>query len=461
MHSMKHKNIYFIFGLMFVSACIGIFVLYMYYKYYINRRITITSMTKGLNVTDMGYLLPDSETDGPHNGPDGSMPGAGQKKTPRNDKHDGKVFYNIPDDTNIKNITAFSYGGTESTPDFIFDSYISKSWPEGNSIYRVGAEYDCGIINNTKYRFENWVLTIQLPKISKLDSYWNGVYSLDKKSLVTITPLEYNSTVEPGKDVTFGFVLHMPADFTISDFSVTYDRKGLMTDNPLFFALLAVIFIDIIICITTIFNDMRYNRLKKRQLEIKKIIEQSFKTFSRIIDAKDQYTRGHSIRVAVYSRELAKRLNMNADEQENIYYIGLLHDIGKIGIPDEILNKKGKLDDNEMAEIRKHVDLGGKILEDFNALRGISEGAKYHHERYDGTGYSSGLAGENIPLCARIICVADSFDAMSSARCYRGAMPIEYIKEEFQKCSGKQFDPKIVPIILDMIDSGMIPVKTE
>lgn len=193
---------------------------------------------------------------------------------------------------------------------------------------------------------------------------------------------------------------------------------------------------------------------QRRQREYQDILEQSLLTFAGTIDAKDKYTNGHSIRVARYSRELAKRMGMSPQEQEHIYYVALLHDIGKIGIPDHILNKPGKLDPEEREVIQTHPKIGAEILKNFTALNGIAEGAKFHHERFDGGGYCEGRAGEDIPRVARIIGVADTYDAMSSERCYRKPLSREYIESELKNGSGSQFDPNIVPHMLDMIEDG-------
>ena len=138
-----------------------------------------------------------------------------------------------------------------------------------------------------------------------------------------------------------------------------------------------------------------------------------------------------------------------------------MHDIGKIGVPDSILNKPGKLTEEEMDIIRNHVNVGGEILKDFTALNGIADGAKYHHERCDGKGYCMGLSKEEIPRVARIIGVADSYDAMASDRCYRKALSEDVIVDELKKCSGTQFDPEVVPHMLAMIEEGIVPMREE
>lgn len=169
------------------------------------------------------------------------------------------------------------------------------------------------------------------------------------------------------------------------------------------------------------------------------------------IDAKDAYTKGHSGRVADYSREIAKRFGYSAERQEEIYMMGLLHDVGKIGVPDEVINKPGKLTDEEFAKIKTHPGRGARILENIKEMPKLATGARWHHERYDGRGYPDGLAGENIPEEARIIAVADAYDAMTSHRSYRDVIPQDVVKGELEKGSGTQFDPKFAAIMLEII----------
>lgn len=207
-----------------------------------------------------------------------------------------------------------------------------------------------------------------------------------------------------------------------------------------------------------------YNQVQMRELEKKKtayqsILNQSLETFAHAIDAKDRDTNGHSIRVANYSREIARRMKLSEEDQEKLYYAAMLHDIGKIGIPDSILKKPGKLTEEEVTVIRSHPSIGGEILQDFTAIQGISDGARYHHERYDGGGYNEGLKGDQIPLFARIICVADCYDTMSSKRVYKELRDEEYILKELEECSGKQFDPEIVPYMIDMIKDGTARIQ--
>ena len=168
------------------------------------------------------------------------------------------------------------------------------------------------------------------------------------------------------------------------------------------------------------------------------------------LEAKDLYTKGHSIRVADISYQLAKKMGIKGKELEIIHMSAHLHDIGKIGIPDEILHKEGKLTDKEFQSIKKHPEIGSNILKCSEKLKVLSELVLYHHERWDGKGYPNGLKGEEIPLGSRIIAVADSIDAMTSERPYRKAMSWEICKVEIENNKGKQFDPSIVEVTKDL-----------
>ncbi len=170
------------------------------------------------------------------------------------------------------------------------------------------------------------------------------------------------------------------------------------------------------------------------------------------IDAKDTYTNGHSGRVAKYTVEIAKRYGYDEKRQDEIYMMALLHDVGKIGVPDEVINKPGRLTDEEFATIKKHPSIGAKILGNIKGMPKLAAGARWHHERYDGRGYPEGISGEDIPEEARIIAVADAYDAMTSNRSYRGYLPQDVVRGEIEKGKGSQFDPKFAEIMLSMID---------
>ncbi len=175
-------------------------------------------------------------------------------------------------------------------------------------------------------------------------------------------------------------------------------------------------------------------------------------TLVNTIEAKDPYTNGHSNRVAMYAREIAVRAGKDEEYLDRLYYMSILHDIGKIGIPDRILTKREELTESEQSVIRTHPMVGAEILSDITQMPGIEIGAKSHHEFYDGSGYPEGLSGEDIPEEARIIAVADAYDAMTSERSYRMAYTQEQVREEIRRGRGTQFDPRFADIMLDMID---------
>ena len=183
-----------------------------------------------------------------------------------------------------------------------------------------------------------------------------------------------------------------------------------------------------------------------------RLFEQTATALVNAIDAKDKYTHGHSSRVAEYSRKIAEELGKNERECEEIYYTALLHDVGKIGIEDRIINKEGKLTDEEFEAIKQHPVFGNQILSSISEYSYLSIGAKHHHERYDGKGYPDKLKGEDIPEIARIVSVADAYDAMTSKRSYRDPIPQQKVREEFVKGAGTQFDPEFARIMLHLID---------
>ncbi len=168
------------------------------------------------------------------------------------------------------------------------------------------------------------------------------------------------------------------------------------------------------------------------------------------IDAKDAYTCGHSQRVAMVSRDIAQAAGLDAETVERIHIAGVVHDVGKIGVREAVLCKSGRLTREEFEEIKKHPEIGARILRDLPQLQDVIPGVLYHHERIDGRGYPHGLSGYDIPVFARVIALADSFDAMSSTRTYRSALTRQEVLKEIRDCSGTQFDPALVPFLLDM-----------
>lgn len=214
-----------------------------------------------------------------------------------------------------------------------------------------------------------------------------------------------------------------------------------------------------------------YNRVKQQgELEkavreehekVEQLTIQVIQSICNTVDARDSYTKQHSIRVAKYSSEIARRLGWSEKQINNLYNAAVLHDIGKIGVADDVLKKHGGLTAEEYEEMKKHVVIGGEILKDITTIDKVAEGAKYHHERFDGRGYACGLKGEEIPIEARIIGIADAVDAMYSTRIYRGKQDISYIAHEVREGRGTQFDDKLANIMLEMIEDGFLEVVNE
>ena len=218
---------------------------------------------------------------------------------------------------------------------------------------------------------------------------------------------------------------------------------------------IAVLGLILVFIVTRLVIFLRMREALRKQEMYRRMTSQTIHTISNAIDAKDKYTEGHSERVAKYSLEIGRRMGLPEDELEKLYYIALLHDIGKIGITDTILNKPERLDDDEFAIMKTHTTIGGEILKDFDSLPDISEGARAHHEKFDGTGYPNGLKGDEISLIARIIGVCDTYDAMATTRAYRKGLDKEIIIKEIERCMGTQFDPAIAPIMIEMIKEGV------
>ncbi len=192
--------------------------------------------------------------------------------------------------------------------------------------------------------------------------------------------------------------------------------------------------------------------VEKKTKENERLFLHVVSSLASAIDAKDTYTNGHSSRVAEYSREIARQYGYEEKQLDEIYMMGLLHDVGKIGIPDAVINKPAKLTEDEYEIIKTHPVLGAKILGKIKEMPSLQMGARWHHERYDGKGYPDQLSGKDIPEGARIIAVADSYDAMTSHRSYRKSLPQGVVREEIENGMGTQFDPEFARIMIGMID---------
>lgn len=373
----------------------------------------------------------------------------------------------------------------------------------------VGTIYELEVINNTDNTITDWTAKIYIPEDMSANNSWNGDFEWHQgvnsgnEKVQTIDLADYSKydiildyvMVPPGpmiklyegdyyvyypdevagefpltpkpKDpeknssARIGFIMYIqgkPIDY-IADFSVGeihYHMQTSIFKNPFFwiFGALAVLWLSLFLALIIVRLNIR--RLLEQQKRDETIIEQTMQTFVNFIEAKDPSTMGHSLRVAQYSRMLAESMGFPESECKRVYYIALMHDCGKIYIPDSILSKPARLTPEEYEVMKKHTVYGGEILRDFSSIDDIGMGAVSHHERFDGGGYPNGLSGEDIPIVARIICVSDAFDAMNSKRCYRSSLPADVIIDELIVNKGKQFDPMIVDHLLKLIEYGAI-----
>lgn len=385
---------------------------------------------------------------------------------------------------------------------------------DGNLIYvhSIGTIYEMAVTNNTTDTVLDWKAKVYIPEEMCVNNTWNGdfeyhqnvrsgnekVQTLDlaEFSKYDIILDNYSTYVGPmiplyegdyfvyypdtvmnetpiapkpemadkESSIRIGFIMYVPdkpidyaADF--SEGEIRYHLQTSVFKNPFSWVLgvLTVVWLSCLLSLIIVKKNLkRFIEQQKRDAEA---IEQTMQTFVNFIEAKDSSTKGHSLRVAQYSRMLAEKLGFSEEECSNIYCIALMHDCGKIYIPDEILCKPGRLTDEEYEIMKKHTVYGSEILRDFTAIDGMGTGALCHHERYDGKGYPNGIAGEEIPLIARIICVSDAFDAMNSRRCYRGNLSAEVIIGELRNNRGKQFDPNVIDCLMSLIESGTISMS--
>lgn len=250
--------------------------------------------------------------------------------------------------------------------------------------------------------------------------------------------------------------------FMTRDIASISNAFGTAVAKELAASMIAEGLMSFVLTVTTIILIMQGNKrsyyngiAESRRESGERLTIQMVKALANTIDAKDSYTNGHSTRVAKYSVMLAKRMGYTGEKLEHLYYAAVLHDIGKIGVPREIINKPSRLTDEEYAMIKSHPVTGSNILIEVTEIPDIAIGAKYHHERYDGKGYPEGLSGTDIPELARIIGVADAYDAMTSKRSYRDVLAQDIVREEILKGKGTQFDPEIADVMLQLMDEDV------
>ncbi len=332
---------------------------------------------------------------------------------------------------------------------------VAKKWDDfdENGKACIGAQYDGIVRNNMDVTCTDWQLTVKLPKEMRIDSSWNGEYILSQDEIL-ILPDEERNTIKPGESVTIGFVGYSFWTMKLTEFTFTGYRDIPFWEYSGIKVVMSALALWCFGVIGYILMQFRIRELDARREKDERIIDQMMNMFAGLIDAKDEYTKGHSARVAYYAKEIACRMQLGEEEVRKIGYIAMLHDCGKIGIPDQVLKKPESLTGEERSIIEEHTIMGGKVLENFIEIEGLKDGALYHHERFDGTGYPFGLKGKEIPFYARIIGVADSFDTMNSDRVYRERLPKERILEELKKNAGTQFDPEIVKYMIEIIQEG-------
>ena len=278
----------------------------------------------------------------------------------------------------------------------------------------------------------------------------------------------YYTNLPVGDYVFHLSVLDNNAKHVVEETTYRFRKPSEHYDNWWFSLYMGIIIMLFIIWVTWFISRIQMRRtfaLKEKELALAKeqiqMGNETILAIAKTVDAKDPNTSQHSKRVSEYSVLIAKKLGYTPEQQEQLRKTALLHDIGKIGIPDAVLNKPGRLTDEEYAIMKSHVSAGAKILKDFTLVENVADGALFHHERYDGKGYLHGLKGEEIPLNARIIGLADAFDAMTANRVYRKHLPFDYVMEELKKGRGTQFDPKLVDIFFELIEEGSIRIRRE
>ncbi len=321
-----------------------------------------------------------------------------------------------------------------------------RIYPDKNNVINVPA-------NCKRLVIYNYALTYCMnnPKIS---------YSLkgfDEKSIEKfrrdLEPLTYTNL----SGGTYEFKMSVIDTFsskTLKNYTIKIVKKKKITEYKTFYILMFFITVLVVALYVKHYINKKTKKLIEKQKQIKKYMDELTNAFAKCIDIKDKYTKGHSFRVAKYTCMFAKKLGYSDEEIEEINNIGLLHDIGKISIPDEILNKKGRLTDEEYAVMKSHPSVGYDILSEIRTSPDIALGARYHHERIDGKGYPKGLKGDEIPMIAQIISVADTFDAMYSNRPYRKKMKLDDIVAEMKRVSGTQLNPDVVNIFFELVEEG-------
>ncbi len=354
-----------------------------------------------------------------------------------------------------------------------FTKNKEKQWLDA-STGLMGAQFDGYFVNKFSSVFlKDWTIEITVPSPARLDpGAWEGIFSIDGSKLIIKQPYPGNEAVlgippiknshydiVPNSQRKFGCIMYTLPDYEPDKafIHLSYTPYFYISKMKYYAAAMIILFTMLVIsCTYFIVSFFRKKEVNRQRIFITELLS----LYTREIEEKDEDTHGHSERVSIYAKEIARRMNFSEKKQYTIYCEAMLHDIGKIYLPENILKKKGKLTEEERNIIKTHSERGAKILQHLTALPDAETVVLHHHESFDGTGYPDRLSEAFIPLNSRIICIADCFDAMASDRCYRSKISIEKIRQELIDNSGIQFDPDIVPYMISMIDDGFAPVKS-
>ncbi len=301
----------------------------------------------------------------------------------------------------------------------------------------------------------SYALTFGLsnPRLSYImEGFDNKNVTLSRQEL---QPVSYTN-LEHGEYTFRLAVINTMTGKETKSISITFVKEKAFFEEIWFWGLMLLLAVAAALTALLTFTRVKNIRLMKKQEEDRIFVNQIIRAFAKCIDFKDKYTNGHSFRVAKYTALIAERMGYTGQQVTDIYNIGLLHDIGKIAVPDSILGKPGRLTDEEFRIISKHSGHGYDILKEIEIRPDLAVGAGYHHEHIDGTGYPFGKKGDEIPMVAQIIAVADTFDAMNSTRPYRKQMKMEDIISEMRRISGTQLNAHIVDVFLEIVAEGHI-----
>ncbi len=360
---------------------------------------------------------------------------------------DGTLYISAATGVSCVNIHAGADDNREVRPAVPFvtadDVYIPV---DGDGVARIPS--DCRRLNIYAYAFTYSLLN---PRVSYcLEGFDQTPFEVSKQDLA---PVSYTNLAGGTYRFHLGVLNTMTGEVDRS-VTITIEKEKTVYEQTWFRVVAVLLGAALTALVVALYYRQKTRRLLRKQAEQKQLINEMSNVFASCIDMKDAYTNGHSHRVAKYTAMLAERLGKSKEETEELYNIALLHDIGKISIPDSILNKPERLTDEEFAIMKNHSARGYEILKDVKIDPKLSLGAGYHHERVDGKGYPRGLSGDEIPEVAQIIAVADTFDAMYSTRPYRKRLPLDTVASEIQKAAGTQLNAKVVDVFMQLVREG-------